>query len=141
METLEHNPGLLHVAATLLPLASFVILLVLGGLRNAFRPYRAGGGVGASLYHAFGGDTPVRYGAWVATAAIAGSFLLSFAGLVWFLNDRGVGHGHEEHAAHEHVAGEAHDAHDEHAAKEDRWADRAEWIRLGQENDSRGATK
>ena len=33
------NPGLLYVAATLLPLASFVLLLAAGAIRAAARPY------------------------------------------------------------------------------------------------------
>jgi NADH-quinone oxidoreductase subunit L len=143
---LENNPGLLYVAATLLPLASFLILLLIGGLRNAFRPYRSSGGVGATLFHVFGGDQPMRIGAYVATAAIAGSFLLSAAGLVWFLKDRGVGH--HEHAAVEHEHEEKAEAEEgaEHkhelTAKEDLWADRAEFIRIGsQEHDNRGALK
>ena len=54
------NPGLLYVAATLLPLASFVLLLVAGGLRLAARPYRDTPGFGASLYQTLGGDRPQR---------------------------------------------------------------------------------
>ena len=141
---LADNPGLLYVAATLLPLASFVLLLLLGGLRNSLRTYRDGGGICASLFQAFGGDQPSKIGAYVATAAIAGSFLLSAAGLVWFLNDRGVGH-------HEHAVAEHHEEHGEHAAEdkhdekeagEDRWADRAEFIRLGaKKSDPRGAIR
>src|SRR6516165_2121632 len=125
---LADNPGLLYVAATLLPLASFGLLLLLGSLRNSLRTYRDGGGICASLFQAFGGDQPSKIGAYVATAAIAGSFLLSAAGLVWFLNDRGVGH-------HEHAVAEHHEEHGEHAAEDkhdekeagdDRWADRVE---------------
>src|SRR5262249_17312474 len=106
MWNIKEHPGLLYVIATLLPLASFALLLVLGGLRNAAGPYRRSG-VGATLYWLFGGDRPVRLGAWVATGAIALSFLCSATGLVWFLKDHPPGHEHQEaHAAAGHDEGE-----------------------------------
>src|SRR6516164_5539156 len=95
MWNLHEHPGRLYVIATLLPLASFVILLLLGALRNGARPYR-GSSFGATLYWLFGGDKPVRIGAYIATGAIALSFILSATGLVWFLKDFGVGHHHDE---------------------------------------------
>ena len=94
MWNFHEHPGLLYVIATLLPLASFVILLLIGALRNAAQPYRSSG-FGATLYWLFGGDKPSRIGAYVATGAIALSFVLSATGLVWFVKDFGVGH-HDE---------------------------------------------
>src|SRR5262245_19252717 len=111
MHSLQEQPGLLYVVATLLPLASFVILLLLGGLRNAVRPYRGTGGLGATLFAMFGGDKPNRVGAYIATGAIALSFVCCAIGLVWFLRDHPL-HSHEsEHVQHaaEHKGGEKHD--------------------------------
>ena len=70
------NPGALYIAATLLPLASFLVLF-LGGRRMR------------------------QYGAYIAIAAIAGACLLSLTGFIWFVVDsshHGEGHGH--HAWH-----------------------------------------
>src|SRR5882762_9716429 len=83
------NPGLLYVVATLLPLASFVLLLLVGGLKNLGRAHRDTGW-GESLYWLFGGDTPGKGGAYLATAAIGFSCVLSVVGLFHFLNDFGV---------------------------------------------------
>ncbi|HLW67667.1 MAG TPA: NADH-quinone oxidoreductase subunit L [Gemmataceae bacterium] len=143
MWNIHEHPGLLYVIATLLPLASFVILLLIGALRNAARPY-GGNGFGATLYWLFGGDQPVRIGAYVATGAIALSFILSATGLVWFLNDKGVGHHHDEvqtsgtetetkPAGHQH--GHSHEA-------DHKWADHVTWARVGMlETDVRPAVE
>ncbi|HEV3145573.1 MAG TPA: NADH-quinone oxidoreductase subunit L, partial [Gemmataceae bacterium] len=142
MWNIPEHPGRLYVIATLLPIASFVILLLIGGLRNAARPYR-GSSVGATLYWLFGGDQPLRMGAWIATGAIALSFILSATGLVWFLKDFGVGH-HEETLAAvvetETKAG-AHDHGHEHAATHHHaWAEHVTWARVGMlRDDSRPA--
>src|SRR5262249_61693999 len=82
-EFLEHHPGLLFVIATLLPLASFVLLLLAGGLRNAVRRAPEGS-FGATLYRALGGPTPGRGAAYVATGAIALACVCSVIGFVWF---------------------------------------------------------
>ena len=95
-EFLEHHPGLLFVVATLLPLASFVLLLLIGGLRNAVRKAPEGS-VGAKLYQALGGPTPGRGAAYVAVAAIALAFVCSLLGFILFTST---------HAAHEHQAEE-----------------------------------
>src|SRR5260370_24856005 len=91
-EFLEHPPGLLFVIATRLPLASFVLLLLVGGLRNALRRLPEGS-VGETLYRALGGPTPGRGAAYVATAAIALACVCSLIGFVQFTT---------AHAAHEH---------------------------------------
>jgi NADH-quinone oxidoreductase subunit L len=125
---MEH-PGLLYVAATLLPLAAFVLLLLAGGLRAALRPARDGGGLGASLYQLLGGDRPTKVGAYVATAAIAGAFVLSLIGFILHAQDLSSHGAHAEPPAHEHKAG---DAEHEHAAAHhhDKWADHRSWALL-----------
>src|SRR5262245_22329867 len=92
---LEHHPGRLYIAVTLLPLLSFFILLLAGALRAAARPYRDQDGFGATLFRLLGGDTPGRAGAYVATAAIGLAFLLSLTGFIWHAYDTaGHAHGH-----------------------------------------------
>jgi NADH-quinone oxidoreductase subunit L len=94
------HPGQLYVAATLLPLASFLLLLLAGAIRAAARPFRQGG-AGAALYEALGGDRPVRAGAYIATGAISLSFVLSVIGFFLFLGSETHGPGHKAspHAA------------------------------------------
>jgi NADH-quinone oxidoreductase subunit L len=77
----SENPGLWFLYATLLPLASFVLLLLAGGLRQYARSANRG------LYAALGGDTPGRGAAYVATAAIGLGFVLSAIGAVQFSGD------------------------------------------------------
>src|SRR5262245_34173910 len=95
MGFLEHKPGLLYVIATLLPLASFVILLLLGAIRNAARPYKESG-FGQAIFWIAGGDIPTKVGAYVATTAIGLSCVLCLIGLGLFLNENPIseGHGH-----------------------------------------------
>ena len=89
------HPGLYFVAATLLPLASFVVLLLVSAVRAFIRPYREAGGQVV---------TPPRWPAHVATGAIAGAFVLSLIGSIIFYLEQpqhGGGHaaaGHGEHA-------------------------------------------
>jgi NADH-quinone oxidoreductase subunit L len=96
------HPGHLYVVATLLPLASFVALLLAGALRWFARSNQSTGW-GAGLYHALGGDHPQRGAAYVATAAIAGAFLLSVIGFVRFADDQ---HLFEEHGGQHAVRAE-----------------------------------
>src|SRR5437764_12700117 len=111
------EPGLLYVVATLLPLASFVVLLLAGGLKNLGRAHRATGW-GESLYWLFGGDNPGKGGAYIATAAIGCSCVLSIVGLVRFLNEHHVvpapAHA-DQHAEHGAVEAQQHE-HDKEAA-------------------------
>jgi NADH-quinone oxidoreductase subunit L len=79
------HPGHLYVVATLLPLASFLLLLLAGALRAVLRSHREGPGAG--LYHLLGGDNPGRGSAYVATAAIGGAFILSLIGFFHFAGD------------------------------------------------------
>src|SRR5579859_2579238 len=84
---LPFPPGLFFVVATMLPVASFVFLLLWGGLRWALWPHAKDGGPAASLYAALGGDTGGRAPAYVATAAIAIACALCITGFVFFLAD------------------------------------------------------
>jgi NADH-quinone oxidoreductase subunit L len=101
-------PGRLYVVATLLPLAAFALLLVAGGVRNLYRPYRHGRGTAASVYWLLGGDKPLKTGGIFATLMMAVAAVLAVTGLVLFLTDTSTG---------------------EHRAA--RWAERADWVRIG----------
>jgi NADH-quinone oxidoreductase subunit L len=100
---LNSHPGLLYVGATLLPLLSFLILLLAGAVRSASRPRP--GQAPSPLYELLGSGRPLKAGAYLATAAIAGSFLLSLAGFVKFTADQqhaeAAAEGVESPAAHE----------------------------------------
>jgi NADH-quinone oxidoreductase subunit L len=134
MEFLEHNPGLLYVAATLLPLVSFAILLLLGAIRNAARPYSKSG-IGQTIFWVAGGDIPTKVGAYVATAAIGLSCVLCVIGLVWFLNENPISHGHEHGPGHTHAVGEGEKEADHERAhgQDDRWAGHMEFLHIGQD--------
>jgi NADH-quinone oxidoreductase subunit L len=88
------QPGLLFVIATLLPLASFVLLLLLGGLRWALRPHAVPGSGTESLFRALGGAVPGRGPAYVALAAIGLAFLCCATGFGIYLSE----HAHNEEA-------------------------------------------
>ena len=70
----DSHPGNLYVIATLLPLASFLVLLLAGAVRAFLRSQRATGG----LYQLLGGDNPRRGAAYVATG-LAPRLSLDFA--------------------------------------------------------------
>src|SRR3954468_2341095 len=100
MFTRPSEPGLLYVAATLVPLAAFVINLLLGFLPFLGRRYRDQGW-SDSLYWLMGGDKPGRGGAFLSTGAIGLSCLISVYALGLFLPDHPVSvHEPEHHAAH-----------------------------------------
>src|SRR5438445_5093876 len=103
----EAKQGLLYVVATLLPLASFVVLLLTAMVRSALRSQREAGGFGQTIYEALGGDTPRKWPAFVATAAIGLSFVCAVAGFVLFKQTE-----HELHDVHENIK------HAEHARKD-----------------------
>jgi NADH-quinone oxidoreductase subunit L len=143
----QERPGLLFVAATLLPLASFLLVFLSFGLWAFFRPYRDDRDGRAALYDFFGGDTPGRTPAFIALAAIVGAFLLSFSGAVTYFADQGELH-HREEALKE-KKGEFEKANaNEHAKLEkeiregeerledfekgfnSRWAGAYEWLRM-----------
>src|SRR5260370_19376443 len=89
---LPFDSGLLFVAATLLPLASFALLLLWGAVRWALRPYANDGGPAAVVFDALGGAVGGRGPAYVATAAIALACACSIYGFVLFWADQ---HHHE----------------------------------------------
>jgi NADH-quinone oxidoreductase subunit L len=80
----SRHPGNLYVVATLLPLASFLVLLLVAGLRCYLRRYRDTGGPADGVYRLLGGDAPGRGGAYVATGAIALAFVCVLGGFVRF---------------------------------------------------------
>src|SRR5262245_45001278 len=80
----EDKPGLLYVVATLLPLASFALLLLTGMVRMAVRAQRTQSPLCASLYESMGGDTPRKWPAFVATAAIGLAFVCALIGFIAF---------------------------------------------------------
>lgn len=96
----HEHPGLWFVVATLLPLASFVVQLILGGLRAGLRSQRAAGGFGQMLFELLGGDTPNKLGAYLATGAIALACVCSVIGGFTFLTaDHSHGGGASPHWA------------------------------------------
>ncbi len=95
---LQEHPGLLYVAATLLPLASFLLLLLAGFLKNAARP-RAGQPTGGALFQLLGGNQPGRGAAYVATAAMALAFVLCAVGFYLYSADYERSVAHSGHAA------------------------------------------
>lgn len=106
-------PGRLYLVGTLLPLTAFVLLLVAGAVRALCRPFRDQGGPAAKLYWLYGGDTPLKTGAYLATLFMAGSAVFGIVGLANVLTDPSVG---EQRAA--------------------RWSERADWVRLGPRDSS-----
>ena len=115
-------PGLLYVAATLLPLASFVLLLLGGGVRALARAYRSTP-LGAAVFKLGGGDRPGRLGAYIATAAIGGAFVLCLTGFILYQADFGDASGHTPAA--EHAAATGHGASHGHV-----WEQSWSWITL-----------
>jgi NADH-quinone oxidoreductase subunit L len=92
------RPGLLFVVATLLPLASFLIIFVSFGVWALLRPYRDETDARSALYELFGGDRPGRVPAFIALAAIAGAFLCSITGAVNFFAEQPKHHSNVEAA-------------------------------------------
>ncbi len=114
MPALVDQPGLLFVVATLLPLASFVALLVLGGVRWGLRPYaRENPGVD-SVFQFLGGAVPGRGPAYCALAAIVLAFLCCAAGFAIFLSEVGEMHDLKHKIDHDRIAHAQPHGHDEH---------------------------
>src|SRR5579872_1889846 len=80
----QETPGYYFVAATLVPLASFVLILLSSAAWAVARPYRETD-YGALFYNLFGGDKPGPTRAYVALGAIVIAFLLSLTGFVYFV--------------------------------------------------------
>ena len=83
MGTLHDHPFLWFVIATLLPLASFTYLLLVGGVRNFVRARRNHPAADA-VYQGLGGDQPGRRAAYVGMAAIFLAFVCSATGYVTY---------------------------------------------------------
>src|SRR5437762_1655954 len=132
---LEQQPGLLYVAATLLPLLSFLVLLLAGAVRNWARASWPD----APYWAAEAGRPPTKVSAYIATGAIGLAFLLSFAGFLLFQADH---QGHGTHATaheHEHADDAKEEKDDEHAEAPDRWASSMAWAWVGKgAEDERG---
>jgi NADH-quinone oxidoreductase subunit L len=79
----RETPGYFFVAATLVPLASFLLILLASAIWAAARPFRDTD-YGALIYNFFGGDKPGRGKAYVALGAIVLAFILSFIGFCFF---------------------------------------------------------
>jgi NADH-quinone oxidoreductase subunit L len=79
----EQHPGWLFVVATLVPLLSFVLILLASAMWCAARSYRRTP-AGAALFNLFGGEERGRTPAYVATGAIAIAFILSLIGFILF---------------------------------------------------------
>jgi NADH-quinone oxidoreductase subunit L len=86
MSVFQERPGLLFVAATLLPLAAFTLLLIAGGLRNFLRAYK-NNEIGGNLFNLLGGEVTGRGPAYVGLGAIVLAFFLSFSGFCWYLGE------------------------------------------------------
>lgn len=86
MTLLNDHPGLLFVAATLVPLAVFVLLLLAGGLRNLLRAYKHSEPWGM-LFKLLGGEVTGRGPAYVGLAGIVIAFFLSFSGFCAYLGE------------------------------------------------------
>ena len=118
MPDFADKPGLLYVLATLLPVASFTILLLWGALRWALRPYATDNATVDGIFQAIGGEVPGRAPAYVATAAIFLSFCCALIGFVTFLGDAPKLH-RLEHALRDAVAKHAKAHDDENEPKKD----------------------
>src|SRR5262245_26466262 len=92
LDFFKEQPGLLFVAATLLPLLSFLLILLASGLWCLARPYRDTP-LGGQLYQLLGGDRPGKLPAHVALGAIALACVLSVTGFVWFHQDQAAARG------------------------------------------------
>jgi len=155
MLPLDKHPGLIYVVATLLPLASFVILLIAGGVRQYLRPRKQESSLAGTLYTLLGGDAPGKTAAYVATAAIGLAFLCAVYGFVKF-NSEAHHLSHEIKHLKEAIVELKHEAEHEGdkfeaklkakqgelAEKEGRWSGRVNWVVIlpGGLNDNKHGT-
>src|SRR5262245_10424081 len=93
-EFLEHHPGLLFVGATLLPLASFLLIILAFGFKTFFRTSPEGS-TGETIFKALGGANPSPIPAYIATGAIGLACVLSVMGFVRYVG------AHAEHESRE----------------------------------------
>jgi NADH-quinone oxidoreductase subunit L len=85
------HPGNLFVIATLLPMASFLLILLSFAVRTWLRK-SSEGSLGETVYRFFGGPKPGRVPAYIATAAIGLAFVCSLIGFIRYVS---------HHAQHE----------------------------------------
>jgi NADH-quinone oxidoreductase subunit L len=83
LELFGEHPGWYFVAATLVPLFSFVLILLASAMWCATRPFRDTP-AGAALFNLFGGEERGRTPAYIATGAIALGFVFSLIGFILF---------------------------------------------------------
>jgi NADH-quinone oxidoreductase subunit L len=129
----QQHPGYLFVAATFVPLLSFVLILLARATRLALRPYRESPSV-TPVYNLFGGDVGGKGGAYVALGAIAIAFLLSLTGFILFAREQGRVetqleearklHGEEKEQEVERIEKEWHDK------RAVAWAGHFDWLRV-----------
>src|SRR5437879_3818925 len=81
------HPGLLFVVATLLPIASFVLLLLAGAARSFLRGCCRDNKAADAVFKLLGGEVTGRGPALVALGAIALAFVFSFAGFIAYLGE------------------------------------------------------
>jgi NADH-quinone oxidoreductase subunit L len=121
MPALTEQPGLLFVIATLLPLASFVALLLLGAVRWGLRPYAKQNPGVDSVFQFLGGDVPGVGPAYCAQAAITLAFICCAVGFGIFLGEVDEMHKLEHKLQLEkipHAKGHVHDDHKDNKEKD-----------------------
>jgi NADH-quinone oxidoreductase subunit L len=106
------QPGLFFVIATLLPLLSFAVLMVLSLLRWGLRPYAKNNSTVNGIFQFLGGAVPGRGPAYIALAAIALAFVCSATGFAFFLREAGSMKYIKNLYAYDVEPGEGHDAKD-----------------------------
>src|SRR5262249_54109061 len=91
------------VVATLVPLVSFVLILLASAAWCAVRPFRDTP-AGAALFNLFGGEERGRTPAYIATGAIALAFVFSLTGFIGYTREQSAievqRHEHEEAIHH-----------------------------------------
>src|SRR5438132_3659526 len=101
LDVFYESPGLLFVVATLLPIASFLLLLLAGGSRAFLRNHRQGNPAADGLFQMLGGEVTGRGPAYIALGAIALAFVFSLIGFVTYLSDSSSHHAQVESLEHE----------------------------------------
>ncbi|HEY7426125.1 MAG TPA: NADH-quinone oxidoreductase subunit L [Gemmataceae bacterium] len=86
-ELFIEQPGFYFVVATLVPLVSFVLILLASAAWCAIRPFRDTP-AGAALFNLFGGEERGRTPAYIATGAIALAFVFSLTGFISYSREQ-----------------------------------------------------
>ncbi len=140
------HPGRLYVIVTLLPLLSFLILLLGNGVRSWLQRYydhnAQEANFGSKLLKSLGGVVQDRRGAWIGTLTMFAAFCITVFGFIQYSVEHQ--HGHGGHAAHGHNhEGHHHHHHgDEHyhheLERDPRWSESFTWISLSFASSSHG---